>query len=479
MLGIDFYDANNGYAVGGDITANTGKMLATTDGGATWTNITLNSGTARLARIDMVDQNTGYAVGLNGVILKYSSCPPGNGWTAQTSGITMGLIGVSAPSSTVCYVSGSSGKILKTINGGTSWIPQTSGSTEDLYSIIFTDLNNGYAVGNNGAALKTIDGGTTWTSMPVGTSPGIGFRCIFFFNATTGYITGGIGGSPGVILKTTDAGATWTSLTTSGASVNSIYSIYFTSSTDGYANDYSGHILKTTDGGTSWTSFSAGTTNPLTGTIYFTSATTGYVSGMNGAILKTSNSGASWSALTSGSTTDDMLGIDFYDANNGYAVGGDITANTGKMLATTDGGATWTNVTLNSGTASLARIDMVDQNIGYAVGLNGVILKYAACPVLTIGIPIYNTHNNNDSYNSFSVYPNPFNTSTIIDLSNHHFEGEASIELFDVAGKLMKRNEKINTDKFILERNMLPSGFYFFKVYDLKRIVGGGKVLIE
>jgi photosystem II stability/assembly factor-like uncharacterized protein len=68
---IDFYDSNNGFIVGGSLTANTGIILNTTNGGTSWS--TYTPGTARLLSVDMVNANTGYATGLNGVILKYSS----------------------------------------------------------------------------------------------------------------------------------------------------------------------------------------------------------------------------------------------------------------------------------------------------------------------------------------------------------------------------------------------------------------------
>ncbi|MFL5764357.1 MAG: YCF48-related protein [Bacteroidia bacterium] len=69
--GIDFYDSNHGFVVGGDISLNTGTILTTTNGGASWT--TSYPGTARLYRVDVVNANVGYASGLNGTILKYTS----------------------------------------------------------------------------------------------------------------------------------------------------------------------------------------------------------------------------------------------------------------------------------------------------------------------------------------------------------------------------------------------------------------------
>lgn len=71
LTGTDFYDSNNGVVVGGNVSANTGVILTTTDGGNSWSSY--NPGTSRLYRIDFVNANLGFAVGLNGTILRYSS----------------------------------------------------------------------------------------------------------------------------------------------------------------------------------------------------------------------------------------------------------------------------------------------------------------------------------------------------------------------------------------------------------------------
>ena len=67
---MDFYDANNGVIVGGNVPLNTGTILTTNNSGVTWTVST--PGSSRLIRVDFYDATVGYAVGLNGTILKWS-----------------------------------------------------------------------------------------------------------------------------------------------------------------------------------------------------------------------------------------------------------------------------------------------------------------------------------------------------------------------------------------------------------------------
>src|ERR1043165_2396393 len=71
LTGMDFYDANNGVIVGGNIGANTGIILTTANGGASWS--TYSPGTSRLSKVDFLKLHPGYAVGLTGTLLKYSN----------------------------------------------------------------------------------------------------------------------------------------------------------------------------------------------------------------------------------------------------------------------------------------------------------------------------------------------------------------------------------------------------------------------
>ena len=102
------------------------------------------------------------------------------------------------------YAVGDSGIILKTMNAGTTWNTLSSGTTDNLTSIFFTDSNTGYAVGGDlygaGIILKTINGGTNWSIVSIGANTL--FYSVSFTDANTGYVVGG----GGKILKTTNGG---------------------------------------------------------------------------------------------------------------------------------------------------------------------------------------------------------------------------------------------------------------------------------
>ena len=388
-------------------------------------------------------------------------------WTSQTSGTTNFLYAVSAPSTAICYAAGVSGTILKTIDGGTTWLPLSSGTSQSLYSIFFTDALNGYAVGDNAAALKTTNGGTTWTAITLPISSTVGLRCVYFRDALNGYISGGTSGTvTGKILVTTDGGTTWANSTTAGASTSSIFSLFFISPTDGYATEYSGKILRTSNSGLSWVVMPSGTTTNLQN-INFSSTSNGIAVGENGTIRKSTDGGSTWTTAVSG-TTDYLPGVDFYSTTNGVVVGGNTIANTGLILTTTDGGTTWNSY--SPGSARLYRVDMVNANTGYAVGNNGTILKYTS----NVGV---NELENQITLNS---YPNPFTFSTIIDCGGHVFNKTASVEIYDISGKLLKNIQAVpQGNQITIQRDDLSSGIYFFKVYDGQEFAGAGKIIAE
>jgi len=381
-------------------------------------------------------------------------------WTPLVSGTSVSLLGVSAPSPNICYVAGGSGTILKTIDGGTTWTPQTSGTGQTINSLYFIDIDTGYAASNAGVALKTTNGGATWSQMTTGSSSP--FRCIWFTSPTTGYIMGGSGS--GEILKTTNCGATWSS-TSISSSV--LYGTYFTSLTNGYTVDYNGLVVKTINGGTSWTTISSGPTE-IFADVRFINSTTGFIVGRNGTIRKTTDSGATWVNVTSG-TTDALSAINFVNSTDGFIIGGPIPTPAGTILSTTDAGATWTSY--SPGSAILIKMSFPNANIGYVVGYNGTILKYNS----SVGIK-----ENEKPAQSFNCYPNPFIASTTIDCKNHTFEHAVFIELYDITGKIVKDVQfSSNKNTIVIEKNDLAPGFYTYKVYDGKTIVGIGNMIAQ
>jgi photosystem II stability/assembly factor-like uncharacterized protein len=301
-----------------------------------------------------------------------------NEWHDQNSGTNVFLTDVQFVDQNTGWITGWTGTILHTTDGGTNWNPQNPPPNNAYESVFFVDDQTGWACGSSGKLIHTTDGGNTWTDQVSGTS--FFLWDIQFIDSNNGWVAGGDPGSfPNfepvrLILHTTNGGATWTTqLIQNNESM--LLSIDIIDMNNGCAVGETGAILHTTNGGTNWVE-QMSTTSYHFYDVSFANSSFGWVVGQFlgiphvSVIFNTTDAGATWNSQTF-EQDEALAGICFTDANNGWAVGG---ANTlGRVKHTTDGGITWENQT--SGTNNLlTKVCFVDNITGWAVGSNGTII---------------------------------------------------------------------------------------------------------
>jgi photosystem II stability/assembly factor-like uncharacterized protein len=235
------------------------------------------------------------------------------------------------------WAAGVNGTIIKTTNKGNVWSFQSSGSTNLINSIFFPDIYVGCAAGADGLIIRTSDGGEQWNIINSGTSAEL--KSIMFFNRLMGWAVG----KSGVITRTTDSGLTWN---VQQSNLNSdLYSVFFIDDSTGWISGESGLILQTTDSGVSWVQQNSGITYQLY-SLFFSNNQTGWAAGLN-SILKTTNGGSTWVKQY---YFDNPPGVirsfsDIHFQNNfGWAVGSRslFSGYAGICFITTDAGQTWT-----------------------------------------------------------------------------------------------------------------------------------------
>lgn len=176
-------DANY-VAVGSTAVNSFGK---TTNGGATWSFISINRGNVR--GLTFIDNGNGFAVGDAGKIEKIEAFTGSLFlWVDKTSGTVNNLKSVDFIDANIGWTVGDNGTILKTTNSATAWSALTSGTTTHLRGVDFVDANVGWVVGNGGLILRTGDGGTTWTTITSGT--GSNLEAVNFLNQDRGWVMG-------------------------------------------------------------------------------------------------------------------------------------------------------------------------------------------------------------------------------------------------------------------------------------------------
>ncbi|HXC51942.1 MAG TPA: YCF48-related protein [Candidatus Limnocylindrales bacterium] len=224
LFAISAIDANNAVAIGDRST-----ITITKDGGKTWTTSTLrpvvtgamdeNAGIAFedpvLYDVQFLSPQVGYVVGEFGKILKTTD--GGATWHDKQASLVgeeyfdiMELptfFDVEFRNANDGYAVGLEGRIAKTSDGGETWSWAPHGIKEydaPFYSVDLLPSGAVWAVGGSGQAVYAPPGGTL-AKGNLGTQVNNWIRNVEFYDDNVGWMVGGFG----FIMNTTDGGKTW------------------------------------------------------------------------------------------------------------------------------------------------------------------------------------------------------------------------------------------------------------------------------
>lgn len=275
----------------GDLyAAGWGGICYSNDGGLSWSNWPMldmlgNVIAVSVQGIHFVQPDEGVAVGysaLNNHNYVLRTTDGGLHWSeAYPSGIgswPRGIYDVAFASSNVAFAVGESGRVLRSLNGGTSFSLLTTLPSSTALRVDFWDEQVGMLVdGNTGYIYRTTNGGAAWATVlaePV--------SAIHAGPGTLGFAAGS-----GEFLTSVDNGATWSSQPApfsqvGGIAVIDAQTIFVSCNDDG--------VFRTTDGGSSWETFMQPADSGLTD-IVFASPTSGCAVGDDGKVITTTNAG--------------------------------------------------------------------------------------------------------------------------------------------------------------------------------------------
>jgi photosystem II stability/assembly factor-like uncharacterized protein len=186
-----------------------------------------------------------YVVGNGGTILR--STNGGAVWTQVSSSTTRNLRAVTVPSMTTAFAVGDSGLILRSTNSGTSWSPRTSGTTRNLRCV--HAINDIFILAaGEGIIVGSSNGGGSWTSRF--TDPSKMFNKLTFARGSVGSGAMWAVGNAGITYRSTDLGIAWTSQTST--TTQNLNDVYFADDSTGVAVGDGGTVRNTTDGGATW-----------------------------------------------------------------------------------------------------------------------------------------------------------------------------------------------------------------------------------
>lgn len=351
LFGVSCININNCVAVGGFPPAGTDPpIVATTNGGNTWTLDTSDAGTGDYlngvaCKPTGPTSGTCYAVGRGGTIVTTTDMV---NWTKMTSNTTVSLSGIQCSSTTSCVATGQGGTV--DVLSGDTWTPTTALAGGNYLASVSCPGTTCFAAGKQGATISfdpTNVAASTVRLAGGGTTQQM--NSISCTSTSTCYAVG----NAGTILVTTNGGQTWlpqTSATT--ANLNGISCTSSTACAAIGAVSAGAAVARFTTDGSTWQSGTSGTANALNG-VACTGGTCTAV-GALGTIVTSTNGGGTWTPQTSG-TTNALSGVACPSVTC-YAVGG--AAGVSTILKTSDG-ATWASQATNSA-QPLAAVACVD-----------------------------------------------------------------------------------------------------------------------
>lgn len=235
--------------------------------------------------------------------------------------------GVAAPTESVVWVAGATGKIVRSEDGGRTWNRQATHTDVNLQGIAAWDGQQAVAAGDDGVIIRTSDGGQSWSpaDVPAQEGPNKLFRARVFGERAWAV------GEFNTLLRSDDRGATWS------------------------------RVLPKQD--RAW--------NDVTFV-----GEHGWLVGEFGTVMKSSDGGQNWAEVSfpgeaGNNRRPSLMGVAFRDERHGVAVG-----LSGTLLTTADGGLTWTVVPPLTREHLLAV--MWDEDRWLAVGDKGVMVTAPA-----------------------------------------------------------------------------------------------------
>ncbi len=233
--------------------------------------------------------------------------------------------GVHAVTPTTCWIGGSSGTVLRTVNGGKSWsVMKVPGADSldfrDIHAFgkeTAVAMSSGLAETGRAKIYRTEDGGETWNLVYQSTQTGVFLDGIDFWNKNQGICLGDPLNGKLFILTTEDGGKSWQELP----------------------------LENRPEGMPGEASFAASGTSILA--VGKDRAFIGTGGGKIARVFRSEDFGRHWlvaeTPMPAGPTSG-IFGLHFWSKKDGIAVGGDYkntSDTTRNVLLTNDGGVTW------------------------------------------------------------------------------------------------------------------------------------------
>jgi photosystem II stability/assembly factor-like uncharacterized protein len=310
-------------------TDNGSHLLRTTDGGLTATDV--SPSTLPIFAAAFASPTQVVAAGQAGVTVistdggvTFSHVPASGGRIAGP------FLQLRAASPSVAFAAGRAGTLARTIDGGQTWTDVGVPTTGDVIDVAFPSPSIGYALDNNATLLRSANGGASWQLLDIGTPSQP--SSVLALDAKRVLLIG-----PRGVRRSTDGGNQFSAV----RGVIAHASVQRGDVARGAVFAYGRHALYlSTNGGGSWRAVKRPTRKSLR-KVDFVTGKAGFALDAQGKMWSTVNRGRHWTQLVA---TGTLSGYDmaFTAAKRGYiAINSFGIQRGGFLLKTSDGGRTW------------------------------------------------------------------------------------------------------------------------------------------
>jgi hypothetical protein len=129
-------------------------------------------------------------------------------------------------------------------------------------------------------------------------------------------------------------------------------------------------------------------------------------------------------------------------------------------------------------------LNVYPDTVFMAIGIANTVMPEHPGSIFTVddlsftGNVAIGIHEEENNQQSVTVFPNPFGEQATLSISNVQLT-KGSIEIYDMLGNKVRVMENLSGNNFIINREGLPAGIYFYNVINDGVMVGSGKISVE
>ncbi len=288
-----------------------GFVIKTTNGGASWSQISSGTGTS-LNDLDRFPNGNLIAVGDNGALLTSNGI---SRWVLHTAVSQYTIKAVDVVGLDEVVVVDEVGQVYKSSDAGATWSAATvtPSSLSPAEDVQFTTLLDGWVIGQGSGLHHTTDGGETWTPVPdfQGAYVAVDVKGtnIWAANVTGNY------------YRSSNGGSTWVQGNLPGFPTQ-IRDMEFYNGNIGYAVGMSGYASRSDDGGVTWQVLPTPNGNDNFTDLHLVGANELWLSTSNNVVYYSATGGQNWAVLNIGSESfGSFAAIAASPAGNAWTVG--------------------------------------------------------------------------------------------------------------------------------------------------------------